>query len=55
MQGIDYISSAGVQAFEDLEDVADKLREEGMGLTWAKRQKETLKEAKRCLKTDYKV
>ena len=55
LQGIDYISSAGAQAFEDLEDVADKLGEEGMGLTWAKRQKETLKEAKRYLKTDYKV
>ena len=55
LQGIDYISSAGAQAFEDLQDVADKLGEEGMGLTWAKRQKETLKEAKRYLKTDYKV
>ena len=33
LQGIDYISSACAQAFEDLEDVADKLGEEGMGLT----------------------
>ena len=33
LQGIDYISSACAQAFEDLEDVADKLEEEGMGLT----------------------
>ena len=55
LQGLDYISSAGAQAFEDLEEVANRLGEMGMGHTWAKRQKETLKEAKRYLKTDYKV
>ena len=55
LQGLDYISSAGAQAFEDLEEVANRLGEMGMGHTWAKRQKETLKEAKRYLKTDDKV
>ena len=55
LQGLDYISSAGAQAFEDLEEVTNRLGEMGMGHTWAKRQKETLKEAKRYLKTDYKV
>ena len=55
LQGLDYIRSSGAQAFEDLENVTYKLGENGMGLTWAKRQKETLKEAKRYLKTDFNV
>ena len=55
LQGLDCVSCSGAQAFEGLENVAHQLGEIGMGLTWAKRQKETLKEAKRYLKTDLKV
>ena len=55
LQGLDYVSCSGAQAFEDLVNVVHQLGENGMGLTWAKTQKEALKEAKRHLKTDFKV
>ena len=55
LQGLDYVSCSGAQAFEDLVNVVHQLGENGMGLTWAKTQKEALKEAKRYLKTDFKV
>ena len=55
LQGLDYVSCSGAQAFEDLVNVVHQLGENGMGLTWAKTQKKALKEAKRYLKTDFKV
>ena len=55
LQGLDYISSAGIQAFEDLTDVAKRLGDHLMGMTWAKEQRERLMSAKRYLKSDYKV
>ena len=55
LQGIDYISSAGAQAFDNLEDVADRLGEMDMGMSWAKERKQQLKKCKRYLKSDYKV
>ena len=55
LQGLDYVSSAGSQAFDDLSDVVDRLGEELMGMTWAREIKERLKSAKRYLKRDYKV
>ena len=55
LQGLDYVSCSGAQAFEDLENVARQLGKNGMCLTWVKTQKEALKEAKRYLKTDFKV
>ena len=55
LQGLDYISSAGAQAFEDLIDVAKHLGDHIMGMTWAKEQRERLMSAKRYLKSDYKV
>ena len=55
LQGLDYISSAGAQAFEDLTDVAKRLGDHLMGMTWAKEQRECLMSAKRYLKSDYKV
>ena len=55
LQGLDYVSCSGAQAFEDLVNLVHQLGENGMGLTWAKTQKEALKEAKRYLKTDFKV
>ena len=55
MQGLDYISSAGAQAFDDLSVVVDHLGDEFMGMEWAKDQKDRLKSAKRYLKSDFKV
>ena len=55
LQGLDYTSSAGGQAFDDLADVVNRLGDEFMGMTWAREQKERLKSAKRYLKVDFKV
>ena len=55
LQGIDYISSAGAQAFDNLESVAERLGDMDMGMSWAKEKKEHLKKCKRYLKSDYKV
>jgi hypothetical protein len=53
---LDYVSAEGAQAFEDLEEIVEKLGDEhGKGLTWAKQQNEKLKQSKRYLKSDYKV
>lgn len=55
LQGLDYISSAGAQAFEDLTNVVDRLGDHLMGMTWAREQRDRLMSAKRYLKSDYKV
>ena len=55
LQALDYTSSAGGQAFDDLADVVNRLGDEFMGMTWAREQKERLKSAKRHLKVDFKV
>ena len=56
LQGLDYFSAEGAKGFEELEEVADKLGDDyGKGLTWTKTQSERLKNAKRYLKSDYKV
>ena len=55
LQGLDYITASGSKAFDELENVTDKLGELGMGMSWAKQQKQQLKLAKRYLKSDYKV
>ena len=55
LQGLDYISCAGSQAFDDLHDVVNRLGDSFMGMTWARKQKEQLKSAKRYLKGDFKV
>ena len=56
LQGIDYVSAEGVKAFDDLEDIVERLGDiHGKGLAWAKDQSEKLKNAKRYLKTDYKI
>lgn len=56
LQGLDYISASGAEAFDSLEEVVEKLGNEyGMGTQWAKDKKEQLKKAKRYLKGDYKV
>lgn len=56
LQGVDYFSADGAKAFDDLEDVAQKIGDGGgVGLSWAKEKKEKLKAAKRYLKGDFKV
>lgn len=55
LQGLDYITASGAKAFEELENVADRLGELGMGMSWANQQKQQLKLAKRYLKSDFKV
>ena len=56
LQGLDYISSAGAEAFENLESVVDRLKESmELDVTWVRQQKESLKSGKRYLKSDYKV
>lgn len=56
LQGLDYVAAAGAKAFDELEEVVDKLGDNyGKGFTWAKVQKEKLQLAKRYLKGDYKV
>ena len=55
LQGLDYITASGSKAFDELENVTDKLGELGMGMSRAKQQKQQLKLAKRYLKSEYRV
>lgn len=56
LQGLDYFSADGAQAFDQLEEIANKIGDEhGKGHTWAKQVTSILKMAKRYLKSDYKV
>lgn len=56
LQGLDNFSALGAKAFDDLEEIVEKLGDTyGNGLTWAKETKQKLKLAKRYLKGDYKV
>ena len=55
LQGLDYFSTEGAQAFETLESVASTLQASGANLTWEKEMKRALKETKRYLKSDFKT
>lgn len=56
LQGLDYFSASGAEAFDELKKVVDKLVDEyGKSLTWGKEVNDKLKHAKRYLKGDYKV
>jgi hypothetical protein len=56
LQGLDYFSADGAQAFDDIEELVQKLGDEyNKGHTWAKNMVSKLKMAKRYLKSDYKV
>ena len=56
LQGLDYFSADGAKAYDDLEEVVQKLGDEyGASLWWAKHQSEKLKQSKRYLRTGYKV
>ena len=53
LQGLDYISCAGSQGFDDLCDVVNRLGDSFMGITCAREQKERLKSAKGYIKGDF--
>lgn len=55
LQGLDYVSSAGAQAFEDLADIVERLGDAGQGMGWTKDLQSRLRAGKRYLKSDYKV
>ena len=55
LQGLDYVTSAGAQGFEDLADVVERLGDAGQGMGWTKDIQIRLGAAKRYLKSDYKV
>ena len=56
LQGLDYFSSDGAKAFDDIATVVDKLGDHcENGLSWSKDVARKLKLAKRYLKGDYKV
>ena len=55
VQGLDYVSAAGVEAFDDLCDVVETLGDVGQGMGWAKQQENNPCASKRYLKSDFKV
>ena len=55
LQGLDYVSSEGAQAFEDLADIVERLGDAGRGMDWTKDLQNRLRSGKRYLKSDYKV
>ena len=55
LQGLDYISSSGAQALDNLAEVAEKLGDAGKGMHWVKDVQNGLRAAKRYLKSDYRV
>ena len=55
VQGLDYVSAAGAEAFDDLCDVVETLGNVGQGMRWAKQQENNLRASKRYLKSDFKV
>ena len=55
LQGLDYISCLGTEAFDDLLEVIEVLGDAGEGMRWVKRQQHQLRENKRYLKSYYKL
>ncbi|KAK2549835.1 hypothetical protein P5673_029657 [Acropora cervicornis] len=56
LQGLDYVSSEGAQAFHDIAEVADKLGDNYQGgMSWSEELIRKLKLMKRYLKGDFKV
>ena len=55
VQGLDYVSSAGAEAFDDLCDVVETLVDVGQGMGWAKQQEKNLRASKRYLQSGVKV
>ena len=54
-QGLDYVTSAGAEAFDNLCDVLETLGDVGIGMGWAKQQENNLRASKRYLKGAFKV
>ena len=54
LQGLDYFSSSGAEAFDELSQIAETW-DAGQGMGWVKTQQQRLRESKRYLKSDYKV
>ena len=54
LQGLDYFSTEGAQAFDTLVNAVSVLEENGASFVWAKKIKNALRDCKRYLKTDYK-
>lgn len=55
IQGLDYVSSAGAEALNNLCDVVETLGDVGQGMGWAKQQENNLRASKQYLKSDFKV
>ena len=56
LQGLDYIAADGAKAFDELQDVVEKMaRSASQSLAWSTTTIDKLKQAKRYLKGDYKV
>ena len=55
LQGLDNFTAAGAQAFQNLEGVVHTLEENGSRREWAEAKIKAPREAKRYLKTDFKV
>ncbi|PFX28588.1 hypothetical protein AWC38_SpisGene6678 [Stylophora pistillata] len=54
VQGLDYVSAAGAEEFDDLCDVVETFGDVGQGMGWAKQQKNNLRASKRYIKSDFK-
>ncbi|KAK3716238.1 hypothetical protein QZH41_006218 [Actinostola sp. cb2023] len=56
LQGLDYVSSEGAKAFDDIDDIIERVGDKYQGgMTWSKQLIQKLKLGKRYLKGDYKV
>ena len=54
LQGLDYFSTEGAEAFDTLYNAVSVLEENGATSIWAMEMKNALRDCKRYLKTDYK-
>ena len=55
LRGLHYIRVEGTEAFDNLRAIVDTKVENGAEEHWAEKMRRDLKEAKRYLKTDYKI
>ena len=55
LQGLDNVTAAGAQAFQNIVDVRQTFEENGTKGEWVEAMSKALREAKRYLKTDYKM
>ena len=55
LQGLDYFSTEGTEAFEKIQSIVSVLGDNGAEITWASKISNDLKANKRYLKTDFKT